>query len=193
MAAALLAAGLAADRDGPGARGRRAGQALARAARAAPGTVVDLDTLAPFAWDSVWVFGPYTGMGGYRGRVASPAERAAARTGIGDRDDANVLVFLHRGAPAAVVALPKPDGDFLLPAGRFALARGEARPARVPVRAGGAAPVASVLLPRRLGRGTTRRAARPNVALQLTGTRVKFSAALGCIVGAARRALAARC
>jgi hypothetical protein len=127
MAAALLAAGLAADRDGPGARGRRAGQALARAARAAPGTVVDLDTLAPFPWDSVWVFGPYTGTGGYRGRVASPAERAAARTGIGDRDDANVLVFVHCGAPAAVVDLPKPDGDFLPPDGRFALARGEAR------------------------------------------------------------------
>jgi hypothetical protein len=76
-----------------------------------PGTHLDLADLAPFAWERVCIFGPYTTAGDIRRSVAV-AWRRSDDCDIESRDDIDLLVFIHDHEVARFVAHRREYGDF---------------------------------------------------------------------------------
>jgi hypothetical protein len=115
---ALIAATLSCDSW----RARRVDAALTQAATRAIGTTFRFDSLAPFQWDTVWVFQPYTMTPSDTDHAAL---RAAAGTSIEYQDHSNVLVFMAGSDPKAVVDHLRHRGSFNT-FGKRAFSRNEA-------------------------------------------------------------------
>jgi hypothetical protein len=75
----------------------RVSWALSEQMRRGPGTVVDFAALAPFAWDRVHVFGPYTTKECVHSCLGFDWD-GVERTRIGYGKGVNLVVFVHRMA-----------------------------------------------------------------------------------------------
>jgi hypothetical protein len=87
---------------------------VAAAAARGPGAVVDLRALAPFRWDRVHVFGPYTTDARIAREIGAPW---AGRSLVADLDDRALVVFTHGGRVVAAFDQTRDRGDLVRLAG----------------------------------------------------------------------------
>ena len=86
---------------------RRLAEAIARG----PGTVIDLDSLAPGDWTRLYVLNPYTS-GGTADSVLGFHWRGFERWELHLRDDINLLVFVDGTDVKHDIAFRRGHGDF---------------------------------------------------------------------------------
>jgi hypothetical protein len=106
---------------------------IERASRARD--TVDVTAAAPFAWDALFVFPPYTTPGQIASTLGFPWPDAA-RSAIGTQDGYSLLLFVKGGRVAHWADFPREFGDFSgvrAPHGirrgvRFRVASSEGRP-----------------------------------------------------------------
>ena len=65
-----------------------------------------------FDWDQVFIFPPYTSMENIFARIEVAAVPAIERSGIDERDDACLLVFLDKRQLSKVAIVPRGKVDF---------------------------------------------------------------------------------
>lgn len=78
-----------------------------------PGATVDLARVAPFAWDRVFIFGPYTPNEEIQERLGFRWE-GVDRTSIMWSEDIHLLVFVRDGEVAYWFEHPRKYGDFVV-------------------------------------------------------------------------------
>src|SRR5437660_866735 len=71
-------------------------QTLAERVEGGPGTVVDFDNIAPFSWDRLYIFGPYTPHKQIQASLGFRWEEIN-RTEIEHSDSINLIIFEKDG------------------------------------------------------------------------------------------------
>ena len=74
-------------------------------------SILDLDSITKFEWDSVIILTPYTNPKDISGHFNIDLAKIEA-TNIEHRDDINVLIFVDDGNPVTMVEYPRFPGDF---------------------------------------------------------------------------------
>jgi hypothetical protein len=77
--------------------------------KAMPSGTVNMAELADFAWDELYIFGPYTS----QDEIAVALGRPWSDTSISHRDDITLLLFVRRGQPYAYLNYSRMAGDFV--------------------------------------------------------------------------------
>ena len=105
---------------------RSVSRAFAEEIRKGPGTVVDLARVAPFAWDRVFVFRPYT-PSGQIDTCLGFHWNGARWSAIDSCKGVNLVVFARDAAVVCWFDYPRVDGDLIGLAGPKGFARDEAK------------------------------------------------------------------
>lgn len=75
-----------------------------------PGTVIDFAEVAPFPWDRLYIFGPYTPRA-YIHSCLGFRWQGVRWTSIGDSDGINLVVFVRRGEVVHWFEYPRHRGE----------------------------------------------------------------------------------
>lgn len=73
--------------------------------------ILNLDSIAQFAWDSIIILTPYANPEDISQRFKIDLSKIGT-SNIEHRDDINVLIFVDDGNPVTVVEYPRYPGDF---------------------------------------------------------------------------------
>lgn len=93
-------------------RSRSVSRALSEQVRRGPGTTVDFAEVAPFAWDRLYVFGPYTPHQHIHETLGFPWPGVSGTT-IEYSDGVNLVVFVRSGQVVYWFEYPRSQGELL--------------------------------------------------------------------------------
>jgi hypothetical protein len=87
-------------------------RSLAEQIRRGAGARVDFAEVAPFAWDRVFIFGPYTSPSAIEACLGFPWQGASG-SGINSNKSCSLVVFVRDGAVVCWFDHPRRDGDLV--------------------------------------------------------------------------------
>ncbi|MEW9897555.1 hypothetical protein ABWL39_02800 [Chitinivorax sp. PXF-14] len=76
------------------------------------GQAVQMEAVNPARWSRLYVFAPYTPLAVIGAAIKTPLSADIERTGLQERDDINLLVFVDQHSVALVAAVPRNVVDF---------------------------------------------------------------------------------